>query len=353
MKRLVFTLTLTLCIAFSACAAADWQDSMEQGIAAYGMTEGFAVIDASAAFEWFDKAAEEGGTEAMLALGELFLKGEKVYASRDIALQWYQKAADAGSAEALFRMGGMYFEDGAYQDYVQARDFFTRSAAMGHEGAQAMLAQMDEQQLGLSEVEMTAEEIAAKAHSFYQMWDFAAARQLYEEALAAGSTDADAMNNLAYIYDTGMDGAQPDYEKAAMWYARAAELGKRDAMYSLALLYYNGKGVKQDLSMALSLFEQSGELGFGMAMSNAAFMYHNGQGTEKNMEKAVYWYEQAVQAGRPEAMLELGVLYYNGDSVEQSYVMARRLFEQAAALGNAYAANNVAVMDNLGQGLEE
>lgn len=351
MKRTLFVLALTLCIAFSVCAAADWQDSMEQGIAAYGMTEGFAVIDASAAFEWFDKAAEEGGAEAMLALGDLFLSGEKVYASREIALQWYQKAADAGSAEAFFRMGEMHFEEGAYQDYAQARKCFEEGASLGHEGAQDMLAKMDEQELGLHE--MTAEEKAAKGHSLYQMWDFAAARQLYEEALAAGSTDADAMNNLAYIYDTGMDGTQPDYEKAALWYTRAAELGKRDAMYSLALLYYNGTGVQQDLSMALSLFEQSGELGFGMAMSNAAIMYQYGQGTQINLEKAVYWYEQAVQAGRPEAMVELGVLYYNGNGVEQSYVMARRLFEEAAALGNPQAANNVAVMDNLGQGLEE
>ena len=57
------------------------------------------------------------------------------------------------------------------------------------------------------------------------------------------------------VYKKGEDfyfgrGVPQNYEKAAEWYRKAADLGNADAMYSLAVMYSHGRGVQKDLNAA-------------------------------------------------------------------------------------------------------
>jgi len=54
------------------------------------------------------------------------------------------------------------------------------------------------------------------------------------------------MHNLAIAFAEG-SGEPKDEVKAAMWFARAANLGLADSQFNLAVLYERGMGVKQSL----------------------------------------------------------------------------------------------------------
>jgi TPR repeat protein len=69
--------------------------------------------------------------------------------------------------------------------------------------------------------------------------DYSKARKWYEEAAAAGNTDA--MINLGRLYEQGLGVAQ-DYGKALEWFRKALEAGNSDAMINLTRLYEQGQG---------------------------------------------------------------------------------------------------------------
>ena len=56
------------------------------------------------------------------------------------ALKWYQKAADQGNSDAQFILGFMYSKgDGVKKDYGEALKWCQKAADQGHDGAQAVL----------------------------------------------------------------------------------------------------------------------------------------------------------------------------------------------------------------------
>ncbi|MCK0207301.1 sel1 repeat family protein [Starkeya koreensis] len=92
--------------------------------------------------------------------------------------------------------------------------------------------------------------------------DAGRARQLYEQAAAAGNVAA--MHNLGVMLASGVDG-QPDYRTAAIWFTRAAERGVRDSQYNLAVLYARGFGVAASPSEAWRWFALAAARGDGEA----------------------------------------------------------------------------------------
>ena len=65
-----------------------------------------------------------------------------------------------------------------------------------------------------------------------------------------------AMNNLGYIYETGI-GDTKNYKKSNFWYSKAASMGNAMAMYNIALSYLQGRGILKDTAYATKLFTMS------------------------------------------------------------------------------------------------
>jgi uncharacterized protein len=63
--------------------------------------------DCGKAYKWFQKAAEEGNTDAMIGLGRLHQQGLGVAQDHRKALQWFQKAADAGNTDAMITLSAL------------------------------------------------------------------------------------------------------------------------------------------------------------------------------------------------------------------------------------------------------
>jgi FOG: TPR repeat, SEL1 subfamily len=58
--------------------------------------------------------------------------------------------------------------------------------------------------------------------------------------------DPNAQHNLAVMYYQGK-GIKQDKQKAFYWYTKAAEQGEPKAQYNLATMYHQGDGIKQDI----------------------------------------------------------------------------------------------------------
>ena len=91
--------------------------------------------------------------------------------------------------------------------------------------------------------------------------------------------------------------SQADYKEAFKWYKQSAELGDADAMYLLAVMYYQGEGTLKDYKEAFKWFKRSAELGNANAMASLANRYSRGQGTLKDYKQAKYWIKKAYNTG--------------------------------------------------------
>ena len=103
------------------------------------------------------------------------------------------------------------------------------------------------------------------------------------------------------------------------WYEKAAGQGDGASMNRIALLYSNGKGVRQDANKAFGWFQRSAEEGFGWGLYNLAHCYENGDGVQQNDRIAKEWYEKAAYKQIPEAECRLGEYCFD----EGNYAKAR------------------------------
>ena len=92
--------------------------------------------------------------------------------------------------------------------------------------------------------------------------------ELWETACKERCRYYDVMFKLAHLYGDGIE-MEPDYEKALDWWYQLAENDSGDfgmqgafpeAIYQLAIYYYDGKGVKKNLKLALKYFRYTIDL---------------------------------------------------------------------------------------------
>jgi hypothetical protein len=82
------------------------------------------------AVRWLSKAADQGNTNAMVALGRLSKVGLGVLQSYEQSLEWMKAAAAQGNSDGMLELGRLYREGIAVpKDIVQAYIWLNRSAA--------------------------------------------------------------------------------------------------------------------------------------------------------------------------------------------------------------------------------
>jgi hypothetical protein len=157
--------------------------------------------------------------------------------------------------------------------------------------------------------------------------DYAAARQLYEKASALGSSLA--MYSLGLLYAEGK--AVPlDYAEARRWYAKAVALNSAFAMAELAMLYEKGLGGPQDLAEAFRLYRAAASAGDRVSMTKVGNFYEAGLGVRQDYVRARNWYKKSADRGDTAAMRQLGRLYESGVGVAKSAAEAQQWYAKAA-----------------------
>lgn len=124
-------------------------------------------------------------------------------------------------------------------------------------------------------------------------------------AEAANNGDIEAERTLK-VMDDYMDFINrfPNYFRVEDDSQLNIALAERNDAYSQALLgdrFYYGNGVEQSYQKAAVWFEKAAQQGEPMSQYNLAGCYETGRGVNKNKEKALDWYRKAAMQGFREA----------------------------------------------------
>lgn len=165
---------------------ADAQNAV--GLAYFRGTQG--VNKYADAFSWFEKAASQHQSAAMLNLGLMYQKGLGTLPDKVKGRYWIEQSAKAGNPDGLYTLGTLYQAEGNFPQAV------------------------------------------------------------YYVRLAAEKNHVEAFNRLAYFYSEGL-GIPKDHAEAQKYYIKAGNAGLVKAQYNIALNYARGEGVPQDQALAL------------------------------------------------------------------------------------------------------
>lgn len=129
--------------------------------------------------------------------------------------------------------------------------------------------------------------------------------------------------------------------KAVEVLRKLANEGNPLAQLRLGDLYYHGKGIGEDETMAIHWWKKSAASGNAEAMYQIAHAYLFGSTVAKSVpdpdREAATWYFQAASAGHAEAAYTLGLLFIAGKGVVEDRNEAIRWFRSAASKGHVEA----------------
>lgn len=84
-----------------------------------------------------------------------------------------------------------------------------------------------------------------------------------------------------------------DADDAVRLFSRAARAGDADAMNNLGYMYMQGAGAPMDRDRAMQLFRQAAEIGHVVAAQNVGYMYQHGIGVRRDLARSSIWYRHA------------------------------------------------------------
>ena len=249
--------------ALAACAAAvDSAPGTPRFLYQYGRAQ-LANRDFEGAYRSFRTAAEAGHIRAFNALATLLsapqIDREVVAVPLDLgeARELRERAITAGDPFAMHSLGLRLLRDGeTAAERERGFELLDRAAEMGHTfsmnelGYQFLNPDSDRYQPGRG---MTYLTVSSERDDIY------------------------GHHNLGLVALLGLDGSEPDFERARDYLLRAAEGGHPRAPGDLGRMYVRGQLGPQDLAQALHWFDIGLERGDGMAGANSTEIILTGQ----------------------------------------------------------------------------
>ena len=280
--------------------------------------------DSAESVKWYRAAAEQGDTESQTHLGDIYSGKDYWHSevSRDFteAAKWYRCAAENGYAEAQENLGDMYYcGTGVPQDYAEAAKLYQNASCHRRSSSLFRLCSMYLHGQGVKQ-------------------DYPEAAKWYEELFKFESSS---YCNEKYT------------EKVVKWFRDAAEQGVVFAQKVLGDIYYAGKGIQQNYSMAVQCYREAGEQGDLASQRTLARMYRFGENIARDYDEALKWYRKAASQGDMESAAELGDMYYEGDEIPQNYKLAEKWYLQAAEQGDSYSQSILGDMYSEGEGVKQ
>lgn len=105
------------------------------------------MSDFAKAVQWYEKAAEQGDTEAQIKMGDCCFFGYGIKRNQEKAIEWYEKAAKKGDVNAKERLsvyckkiGDFYYSgQGRPKDWEKAKEWYKKAVEQGNEKAKERL----------------------------------------------------------------------------------------------------------------------------------------------------------------------------------------------------------------------
>lgn len=171
-----------------------------------------------------------------------------------------------------------------------------------------------------------------QGRSFYSKKKYDQAAKLFRKASDAGNLVA--LSNLAIMTYNGK-GVKEDTTQAHKLLLRAADKKYAHAMYRLANSYEEGwwNGTR-DLELAEKWKLDAARNGHVKAMSELAVEYETGLYRNPQLSKAVHWYLKAAENEDYASMFKLAKMYEQGNGVPKDHVKAARWFSESLVPSN-------------------
>ncbi|MDC7675334.1 tetratricopeptide repeat protein [Asticcacaulis machinosus] len=287
------------------------------------LPEAYALFDAKKYPEALEMAKKsyakltdsEGGVEASLMIGKIYVYGLHGTADVPEGLKWLERAA------------------GSRFDITQ------QMPAFDPKYPEDSLTPISEAAVLMAKVYMVGLGVPKNPKE---------ARKWFERANYVGYVPA--AKTLGDIYYYGYD-TPKDVKKAVEYYTQAAKLGFTPAQYSLAEIYYYGDdGTNADVKTAVAWYYEASRQSHAGALHAVARAYDAGEGVAADPNKALVYYKEAALAGNADAQNAMGTYFYQGGQIAKDDVSARKWFEAAARQGQDEAMFNLAVMMMKGEG---
>jgi len=294
--------------------------------------------------------AEEGDAEAQRSLGQMYDFGRGVPRDEVQATLWYRKAAEQGNASAQNRLGMLYIygRKPSPDDVVVGLSWFEKAAYQGDLDAQRTLGELHE--FGNFGV--------PRDHAQAVAWFRKAAKQ----------DDVRSMDRLI-----AFAASANDYDEAAKWSRRLAELGSAFGQYSIGTMYAEGLGVPKDRAQAVAWLQKAAsqhdfnaslarkylehlenpdppptpppsnfdavrrqaEQGNAEAQNKLGDLYGDDRSILKDDAQAVAWFRKAAEQGYAPAEAKLSDMYFEGKGVPKDQELSNYWLRKAAVHGRA------------------
>lgn len=194
-------------------------------------------------FEWLTVAAAGNHAEAAYNLAIAYQKGKGTPVNLARSIQFYRQSVELGNPKAMRNLALLYEQgEGVEKDAARAFSLYQRSAKAGLADSQLKVGLMLLQGKGVVK-------------------DLTAARDWIEQSAEAG-------NDKAQLALASML-TQVDVESAVTWYERAIAANNPYAAHNLALIYFDGRAVPQDLLQALHY----AAIGIKLGSQQTQFLY--------------------------------------------------------------------------------
>lgn len=241
--------------------------------------------DAKKAFGYFKEAAEGGNSLGQYRLAVCYLSGNCVIKDDKQGLFWIQKAADSGLSHAEYALGESYFTgDFTEQNLVLSLKYMQRAATKNVTSAQVHLGRCYGS--GSYGVPQNFQQ------AFHYYW------------LAAQKNDGFAIYQVGTYLGSGRLGI-PDHEGYFRWMLKGAELGDADCQAEIAINYFLGQVVQEDIDKSMYWCKKAlegGSRGADWLMSQA---HRLGKGVEQDLQKAFDYLTKAAEKGCQRSQMEL------------------------------------------------
>jgi TPR repeat protein len=242
------------------------------------------LVDKPDAAKWFLKAAKQGHTDGMVALGELGLANQGGLSPSD-ARNWLEQAANKGRTDAMRALADIYLTGkGTAPDAAKGENWLVKATNYGDAFAERRLGDLNFDK------------------------DPKTALDWYEKSASHGDNEAAYIAAIMYVENLDIS---PNATRAAELLAQAAGAGIAAAEADYGLLVYQGNGVKQSTEEAAEWFRRSAQGGDAEGRFLYAYTLAKGDGVSRSFEDAYYWLLMAETDTGP-----TGVAEYDKDREE-------------------------------------
>ncbi|CAF3743498.1 unnamed protein product, partial [Rotaria sordida] len=253
------------------------------------------------ALQFFQRSAEKGNPIGQAGIGMAFYHGAGIEQNYEKAFKYFQLSADQGYVEGQLMLGIMYYKgEGVKRDYKMAMKWFQAASQSGHALGYYNLGQMHATGTGVLRSCTTATElfknvaergkwssIFIEAYNLYRQGHIEQAFMKYLYLAELGYEVA--QSNVAYLLDQMPNqliniyhNKEEQYQRALIYWNRAANQGFHTARVKLGDYFYYGYGTEQNYETAATHYKYASDQSQNpQAMFNLAYMHEKGLGLKR------------------------------------------------------------------------